>query len=513
MARQPRFSSLLARALVALTLFALVACGSEAPATTSTALTSAAPAASAATSAVAASSAPSAAPTATVAPPTATPAPPTATAVPPTPTVPPATPTRVAPPAAKGPVPTVTTAANQPKLDILNAGPLEDAAGFTGVYYGGEIVNRSGNSVSFVKITVTFLDEGGKVISTSNSSNVGRNILLNEKKTIFLVSMSPKVDKWAGVKIETAATVPVTTAYLNQQFPSVEFDNLRAELVQERAGPTIYALGRFRNRSNEPSDNPFVMIAGYDANNTLTHIAFGGGLNLYVEPYTDVPFSMAMRGAREVPARLEAHLKVVDAAPGVKPLEMEIPQHTQLKEGTVTAFIGEVVNTSQVEAGYIQVTITPLDASGKIVGIANRASVATAILPPGAKTVWRTNAFNLVGEVARYEIKVSALPASDTDRERQYNDLQVEGVELKPGREAVQATGELVNTGAGAAGSLNIYVAAYDANGKLISVASASTGATTKIAAGERAKFTATLYGATEVPAKHDVYVRAWKST
>ena len=77
------------------------------------------------------------------------------TPVPPTATIPPATPTRTPPAAAKGPVPTVTAAANQPKLDILNAGPLDDAAGFTGLYYGGEIVNRSGNSVSFVKLTVT----------------------------------------------------------------------------------------------------------------------------------------------------------------------------------------------------------------------------------------------------------------------------------------------------------------------------------------------------------------------
>ncbi|HET8627221.1 MAG TPA: FxLYD domain-containing protein [Thermomicrobiales bacterium] len=176
-------------------------------------------------------------------------------------------------------------------------------------------------------------------------------------------------------------------------------------------------------------------------------------------------------------------------------------------------FIGEVVNTGTADAANIQIAVSLLDAGGQTVATGQASALGLPALKPGQKTVWRALINNAPETWQEQRVQAQASQANALLTAAYYLDLQPAGVTLTPPANEygwVKASGQVTNTGQGAATFVVVTIGLYGANGKLLAVADGAT-KLQQLTAGGSAPFAIDFVRVKEIPPKFEVYVHGVK--
>ena len=138
-------------------------------------------------------------------------------------------------------------------------------------------------------------------------------------------------------------------------------------------------------------------------------------------------------------------------------------------------FMGELVNTSALEAGDFRITVELLGAQGQVVasGKLDPTEVGVGALKPGQKTVWHVKIPEAPRQWQTERIGATTGPVVTGRGQSPYLELQAEGVQLSPPTKPfnrVIANGQLINTGLSTVRDARVKLALYDDAGKLIRV-------------------------------------------
>ena len=138
-------------------------------------------------------------------------------------------------------------------------------------------------------------------------------------------------------------------------------------------------------------------------------------------------------------------------------------------------------------------------------------TLASNLLAPGERTVWRSVFFSGMTEKTAYkEVRVQAQAqlASDSAKRQHYRDIAVEGETIAPSGGAgsfLRVTGQLVNKGTQPTQSAFVTIAVYAADGTLLYIERGSA-QTQQIPAGGSVPFTINLITLRELPAKYEFF-------
>lgn len=527
MAHRSRYPGIRMGALLLTLLLMLSACGGEAATSIGGTLSNSSPSASAIPANVAPSPtsttpptvAPS--PTATL-PPTVAPATATATSI--ASTMPSATPvaataTRTAPSTSARPSasaatsPAPSAAASGPvAVQVENASAIRLSSRFDAI---GELVNAGTSDVRLGKISVTVLDEAGKVVASGNSSATGLDILPVGERTVFQVALSPRIDRWKDVQVQvesTAATAAMRAAYV---------EGLTVQKLTPPVKPTgissgAVMTGEFLNGGSVRSNNPVITVAGYSADGKLTHYGRVAGIINWLVPGATTPFAVEFYvGPETVPEKYEYWIYASRSTAAVTPVALEATIAGK-DDGSRLSYFGTVRNPSATDVGLLQVSVTLYGGGGNVVGASQSIIRGVDLLAPGAETIWASYMSPLTGEVQEAKVQIYANEPSASDRERLYPDLTASEVTFAPAgstqRPRQTASGQVTNGGTGTAYLLTVVIAVYDGGGKLILVDSTSV-TPGELGPGVSGKFSISLEGLAAAPPKYEIIIRASRKT
>lgn len=204
------------------------------------------------------------------------------------------------------------------------------------------------------------------------------------------------------------------------------------------------------------------------------------------------------------------------ATPGRAEVKVEQVINVRSSFGSLY-YYGVVVNSGQADAGDIQVAISLLGDTGQTLatGSAGSFSMGLPYLKPGERTYFRALIDKAPETWKEERIQVQAGPVSSFTRNLYFFNLKSDGVTCAPPPRAsswVTCTGQAANTGTSPTKSVEITIAAFNAEGKLLAVNS-SYAKLDQIAPGDSAPFSIDFLDLKEVPAKIEVQVQGQKVT
>lgn len=174
--------------------------------------------------------------------------------------------------------------------------------------------------------------------------------------------------------------------------------------------------------------------------------------------------------------------------------------------------IGEIVNIGPSDVGDLKVILAVIDGAGKTASVPS-AVIALEALAPGEKTVWQATVTEKIETIKEVQAKAQATRLSTAVRDRLYKEVKVEGLSFssRTGQQpTVWANGHITNTGSVSA-TVGIWLAAYDADGKLTHVTFDNATRLYQIQAGKQQPFLIELSGISETPVKYEIWLRSTK--
>ena len=167
------------------------------------------------------------------------------------------------------------------------------------------------------------------------------------------------------------------------------------------------------------------------------------------------------------PAPLSSTPTPVSTGPTVEVVNF----HSVTDEFLGLEFIGEVTNTGDEDAAFVQVVLTLTDAQGNVVGTGQSFLNALSILPPGETIPFKIFVDNPPDTWAEERIQVQADPADGFSRSLAYADFEVSGVTIAPDEfGGITVRGTVQNVGSETAEFVQVTFAAFDSAGVIRAV-------------------------------------------
>ncbi|MFN8512565.1 MAG: FxLYD domain-containing protein [Chloroflexia bacterium] len=138
-------------------------------------------------------------------------------------------------------------------------------------------------------------------------------------------------------------------------------------------------------------------------------------------------------------------------------------------------FMGELLNSSALDAGDFRISVALIGATGQVVASAaiDTTEIGVVALKPGQKTVWQVKIPQAPRQWQTERIEATTGPVIVARGQSPYLELKSDGVQLsgptKPFNR-VTANGQLVNIGLATVRDARVQLALYDDAGKLIRV-------------------------------------------
>lgn len=177
----------------------------------------------------------------------------------------------------------------------------------------------------------------------------------------------------------------------------------------------------------------------------------------------------------------------------------------------VLYFIGEVVNTGDLEVTNLQIAITLIGDAGQVVASGQANAIGVNVLAAGQRTVWAAPISNAPAQWKEERVRPQAVAATAETRAPFAAGLIVERAEVNPPADpaaGLTVAGVVRNSGTGAARFPLVTVGCYDAAGTLIMVDSGPA-QQQEIAPGATAPYQVAVPNLKEPPAKVVAYARA----
>jgi hypothetical protein len=447
------------------------------------------------------------APTATIPPPTPTTAATTTTAaanLPPTPTAVP--PTRTPLPPTATPLPIM--------VEARNVATTKNTSGQFLII--GEFVNLGQGDIGELKVLVSVLDGTGKTIAAPTAV-LALEALGPGEKTVWQATVTEKLDAIGEVRAQAQAARLATSVrdrlYKDLKVAGVSFSS------QTGQQPTVWVNGQVTNTGSN-SASVGVWIAAYAADGKLTHVTLDSSTRLYQVPAAqEQPFQIALPGLSEPPARYEFWLRGNKREASFSAQVVELPTqkvNVVKSAGAAPVVFGEITNPGQAEVASFNLVISFLDDAGKTVGVGG-GSLASNLLAPGERTVWRSVFFSGMTDKTAYKevrVQAQAMVAGDSIKRQSARNLRVEGETIAPSGGAgsyLRVNGQVVNSGNQPTQTVSVTIAVYGADGTLLLIERAAP-QTQQIPAGGSAPFTMNLITVREPPAKYEFFFAATKT-
>lgn len=184
--------------------------------------------------------------------------------------------------------------------------------------------------------------------------------------------------------------------------------------------------------------------------------------------------------------------------------------HSVTNEFVELEFIGEVTNTGDEDAAFVQVVLTLTDAQGNVVGTGFTFLEALSIIPPGETVPFEIFVADPPDRWAEEEIEVQAEAADELSRSMAYTDFEASGVTITPDEfgelRIVRVEGIVRNIGSDTAEAINVTFAAFDSAGDLEIVEHELT-EIDQIAPGETSPFEILVFELDAEPASFRIFV------
>ncbi len=184
--------------------------------------------------------------------------------------------------------------------------------------------------------------------------------------------------------------------------------------------------------------------------------------------------------------------------------------HSVTNEFVELKFIGEVTNTGDEDAAFVQVALTLTDAQGNVVGTGFTLLEALSIIPPGETVPFVIFVADPPDSWAEEEIQVQAEAADELSRSMAYTDFEVSGVTITPDEfgelRIVRVEGIVRNIGIDTAEIIQVTLAAFDSAGDLETVENALT-ELDQIAPGGTSTFEILVFELDAEPASFQIFV------
>jgi hypothetical protein len=177
----------------------------------------------------------------------------------------------------------------------------------------------------------------------------------------------------------------------------------------------------------------------------------------------------------------------------------------------VLYFIGEFVNTGDLEVAGLQIAVSLIGDDGQPVASGQANAIGVNVLPVGQRTVWAAPLANAPAQWKEERIQPQAVAATAETRAPHAVGLSAEGATVTSPTDpalGIAVSGQVRNGGTSAARFPLVTVGCYDAAGKLIMV---DTGPAQQqeIAPGATAPFRVTVPNLKDPPARVVAYAKA----
>ena len=184
--------------------------------------------------------------------------------------------------------------------------------------------------------------------------------------------------------------------------------------------------------------------------------------------------------------------------------------HSVTNEFVELEFVGEVTNTGEEDAAFVQLVLTLTDVQGNVVGTGFTALEALSILPPGETVPFEIFVGDPPDSWAEEKIQVEAEAADAFSRSLAYTDFEVLGVTVTPDEfgelRIIRVRGIVQNIGSESAELIKVTFAAFDAAGDLETVEHELT-ELDQIAPGETSPFEILVFELDTEPASFRIFV------
>jgi hypothetical protein len=176
-------------------------------------------------------------------------------------------------------------------------------------------------------------------------------------------------------------------------------------------------------------------------------------------------------------------------------------------------FMGELLNSSALDAGDFQISVELIGQVGQVVASATLTAdeIGVVALKPGQKTVWQVKIPQAPRQWQTERIAATTGPVVITRGQSPYLELRAEGVQLSPVTppfNRVTATGQLVNVGLAPVRDARVRLALYDDAGKLVRVVE-SWPKFEDVAVGSSVAFSVDFSDIQQTPTHYDLYFTA----
>jgi hypothetical protein len=172
-------------------------------------------------------------------------------------------------------------------------------------------------------------------------------------------------------------------------------------------------------------------------------------------------------------------------------------------------FYGEVSNNGNTEVASVEVVITLLDGTGKVIGTGSNYTQPDC-LSPGERGAFAISVLDPPDTWADERVQLQWSPMSEWLRDMCYKAFSVSGVTVTSGDYGgLVVRGQVKNTGAQAASLTQVTFVGYDTAGKVL-VVDFSFADIDPLAPGNSSPFEISFIDLDDPPASHKVTVQAW---
>jgi hypothetical protein len=382
------------------------------------------------------------------------------------------------------------------------------------VYFRGELLNTTDQTVSVPKVTLTLHDQAGGDLATipllrppSIWSDVpylippGRWIGVEGAK-----QMQP--DTWAGATAEIGEVTPVDQSVLDAQASGLELFNVSE---RQKTDKMVDILGQVRNTGTQTATGIEVRIvfrladgryAAADAHAVYPQtLAPGqtGSFFLYEAPYVDGPgwtYDVTAVGVASAETPPEVDKGIAEFTGKESPAGAPLTERTGVELTNLyvapgdpsdwATFFGELRNTTDRPVEAPAVSLTLFDADGKVVNSRQSESVLS-IIPPGETSPIEISTDIYDGKWARARVMLDA--ATSADPADIAEGLAIDNLTAQQTDDHLTLSGDFVNNGTKPIKRGSIEILFYDANGRYAGHDSAYSGLFDTVDPGDRASF------------------------
>ena len=397
-------------------------------------------------------------------------------------------------------------------LEVTSYSIYTDTYGY--VFVVGEAANVGSVPLRSPEITLSLLDEQGNKVGDGGYNMIYLDIVPVGDKYPFRFSIDQAIQGWKNLDFEVKAEpYDREKSYFKVHEAFLVLNTVAHDALDEYDSFSL--TGKVKNVGDVAAASVRVAVIAYDAREQVIDT---NSIMLPMDvilPNEAIPFDISLYGLAETPfayefivqGREETNLPAKQAQ---TPFHVKNYAHYSDSLGRLN-IVGEAINDGTVVATAIKIVAAMLDENGDVLAVSTSNWNGLELVPPGGQYPFGFQFGDEAKDWKQVEIHIQAQPydpaATYFKPHGGLKLLGLSGAVPESSWGGYKISGQVVNDGDAAANWIKIVAIAYDANGAVIDVGSATPKLDGDLQPGASAPFDLEFHGLKNEPASYQAFV------